>query len=123
MNFKKVLRVYGQTDKSNNPEPVGEGGGEEDDGGQNDDYDEEEESAEGVEFVDAGDLMDEDDYLEYQPPKHHRCACHLLNLVSTVDASKAAVQSTHCTSVCQGPHLPNALACGTKVQDQPPHLK
>lgn len=114
-NFMKAFRVYGQTDKSNNPKPVGEGDGEEDDGGQND---EEEESAEGVEFVDAGALLDEDDYLEYQLPKHHRCARHLLNLVSTVKQ-----RSTHCTSVCQGPHLPNALACGTKVQNQPPHLK
>ncbi|KAL0172202.1 hypothetical protein M9458_032513, partial [Cirrhinus mrigala] len=88
-NFLKAFRVYGQTDENNNPEPVGEGDGEEDDGGQNDDCDEEEESIEGVEFVDAGALLDEDDYLEYQLPKHHRCACHLLNLVSTVDASKA----------------------------------
>lgn len=90
-NFLKAFRVYGQSDENNNPEPVGEGDGEEDDGGQNDDYDEEEESIEGVEFVDAGALLDEDDYLEYQLPKHHRCACHLLNLVSTVDASKAEV--------------------------------
>ncbi|XP_037394084.1 uncharacterized protein LOC108444376 [Pygocentrus nattereri] len=89
-NFLKAFRIYGQTDENNNPEPVGESDGEEDDGGQNDD-DDEEESVEGVEFVDAGALLDEDDYLEYQLPKHHRCACHLLNLVSTVDALKAEV--------------------------------
>nr|XP_020444767.1 uncharacterized protein LOC109953631 [Monopterus albus] len=95
-NFLKAFRVYGQMDEKNdNPASVGEGDGEEDDGGQNDDYDEEEESVEGVEFVDAGALLDKDDYLEYQLPKHHRCACHLLNLVSTVE------RSTHCTSVCQ----------------------
>ncbi|XP_051809094.1 uncharacterized protein LOC127535333 [Acanthochromis polyacanthus] len=88
-NFLKAFRVYGKTDKNNNPEPVGERAEEEDDGGQNDDTDEEEESIEGVEFVDTGALLDKDDYLEYQLPKHHRCACHLLNLVSTVDASKA----------------------------------
>jgi hypothetical protein len=88
LNFLKAFRVYGQTDENNNPEPVGEGDGEEDDGGQNDDSNEEE-SIEGVEFVDAGALLKEDDYLEYQLPKHHRCACHQLNLVSTVDASKA----------------------------------
>lgn len=40
-------------------------------------------------------LMQEHDYLEYQLPKHHRCACHLLNLVSTVDASKAEVNSLY----------------------------
>ncbi|KAL0152644.1 hypothetical protein M9458_052367 [Cirrhinus mrigala] len=90
-NFLKAFRFYGQTDENNNPEPLGEGDGEEDDGSQNDDCDEEEESIEGVEFVDAGALLDEDDYLEYQLPKHHQCACHLLNLVSTVDASKAEV--------------------------------
>ncbi|XP_061598239.1 uncharacterized protein LOC133461366 [Cololabis saira] len=93
-NFLKAFRVYGQTEENNNPEPVGEGDGEEHDGGQNDD-DEEEESFEGVEFVDTGALLDEDDYLEYQLPKHHRCACHLLNLVSTVDASKAEVTSLY----------------------------
>ncbi|KAI4893335.1 hypothetical protein NFI96_005520 [Prochilodus magdalenae] len=92
-NFLKAFRVYGETDENNNPEPVGEGDGEEDDGGHNDDCEEEEESIEGVEFVDAGALLDEDDYLEYQLPKHHRCACHLLNLVSTVDASKAEVNA------------------------------
>ena len=80
-NFLKAFRVYGQTDENNNPEPAGEGDGEEDDGGQNEDDNEEEESGDGV----------TDDYLEYQLPKHHRCACHLLNLVSTVDASKAEV--------------------------------
>ncbi|KAJ8002320.1 hypothetical protein DPEC_G00178650 [Dallia pectoralis] len=84
-NFLKAFRVYGQTDENNNPEPVGEGDGEEDDGGQNADYDEEEESVEGVKFVAAGALLKEDDYLEYQLPKHHRCACNLLNLVSTVE--------------------------------------
>ncbi|KAG9266014.1 hypothetical protein AMEX_G20505 [Astyanax mexicanus] len=90
-NFLKAFRVYGQTEENNNTESVGEGDGEEDDDGQNDDYDEEEERFEGVEFVDAGALLDEDDYLEFQLPKHHRCACHLLNLVSTVDALKAEV--------------------------------
>ncbi|KAL7868750.1 hypothetical protein SRHO_G00101340 [Serrasalmus rhombeus] len=89
-NFLKAFRIYGQTDENNNPEPVEESDGEEDDGGQNDD-DDEEESVEGVEFVDAGALLDEDDYLEYQLTKQHRCACHLLNLVSTVDALKAEV--------------------------------
>ena len=56
-----------------------------------DQNDEEEENVEGVEFIDAGAVLEEDDCLEYQLPKHHRCACHLLNLVSTVDASKADV--------------------------------
>ncbi|KAL2097076.1 hypothetical protein ACEWY4_006283 [Coilia grayii] len=83
-NFLKAFRIYGQSDENNNLEPVGEV----DDDGQDVD---EEDGSEDVEFVDAGALLDEDDYLEYQLPKHHRCACHLLNLVSTVDASKADV--------------------------------
>lgn len=33
--------------------------------------------------------MEEDDGLEYQLSRHHRCACHLLNLVLTVDVSEA----------------------------------
>lgn len=77
--------------KNINPEPVGEGDGEEDDDGQNYNFDEDEESIEGVELVDTGALLDKDDYSEYQLSKHHRCACHLLILVSTADASKAEV--------------------------------
>lgn len=34
-----------------------------------------------VESVEAGPLLEQDDGLEYQLPKQHRCACHLLNLV------------------------------------------
>lgn len=42
-----------------------------------------------VEFIDVEAIMAEDDGLQYQLPKHHRCACHLINLVSTVDANNA----------------------------------
>ena len=42
-----------------------------------------------VDFVDVTSILNEDDGLQFQLPKHHRCACHLLNLVSTVDAAKA----------------------------------
>lgn len=88
-NFLKAFRIYGQTDGNNNPDPVGEGDGEEvHDDAQDDD---DEDGSEDVGFIDAGALLDEDDYVEYQLPKHHRCACHLLNLVSTVDASKAEI--------------------------------
>jgi len=34
-------------------------------------------------------VLDIGDGFEYHLPKHKRCACHLLNLVSTVDALKA----------------------------------
>ena len=42
-----------------------------------------------VDFVDVTSILNEDDGLQFRLPKHHRCACHLLNLVSTVDAAKA----------------------------------
>ncbi len=76
---------------------------------------EEEESVEGVEFVDAEALLDEDDYLEYQLPKHHRWACHLLNLVSTVDASKAEVNPLY-KRVSRSTYA--KCSCLWKVQDQ-----
>lgn len=78
-NFLKAFRVFGQMDNNNNEGEDGDGSRDE-----NEDTDEEE-----VEFLDAGALLEKDDFLEFQLLKHHRCACHLLNLVSTVDASKA----------------------------------
>jgi len=42
-----------------------------------------------VEFVDVSALLNEDEGLEFQLPQHQRCACHLLNLIATVDAMKA----------------------------------
>ena len=42
-----------------------------------------------MEFVDVSALLNEDDGLEFQLLKHQRCACHLLNLIATVDAQKA----------------------------------
>jgi len=38
-------------------------------------------------------LLTEDDGLEFQLPKHQRCACHLLNLIATVDAIKATTSN------------------------------
>uniref|UniRef100_A0A3Q3AHZ6 HAT C-terminal dimerisation domain-containing protein n=1 Tax=Kryptolebias marmoratus TaxID=37003 RepID=A0A3Q3AHZ6_KRYMA len=38
-----------------------------------------------------GCLLDDDTGLEYQLLKHQKCACHLLNLISTVDATRAEV--------------------------------
>ena len=59
------------------PEPGGDG------------EEEEEEEEEEVEFVDVAEILDENDGFEFELPKHQRCACHLLNLVSTTDAEKA----------------------------------
>ena len=91
-NFLKAFRLYGQTNENiNNPAPIAASGEEDDDGGE----DENNEDQDSVEFVEAGAILDEDDCLEYQLPKHHRCACHLLNLVSTVDVEEANVSTVY----------------------------
>lgn len=46
-----------------------------------------------VEYQDVSTILDGDTGLEYQLPKHQRCACHLLNLVSTVDTTAAGTTS------------------------------
>ena len=43
----------------------------------------------GIEFEDAGQLLETDELIEYRLPSHHRWACHSLNLVSTTDAHHA----------------------------------
>lgn len=79
-NFIKAFRVYGCDEESS------VGGGEEDVSDSENAEDLEEE----IEGVEIQSVMDEEDGgSEYQLPKHHRCACHLLNLISTVDATKA----------------------------------
>jgi len=47
---------------------------------------EDQEGGEEVEFVDVSALLNEDDGLAFQLAKQQRCACHLLNLIATVDA-------------------------------------
>lgn len=78
-NFLKAFREFG-VDENHNciaEEATGE------------ETDEDDDSDEEMEFFDDDAIMDEDDGLQYQLPKHHRCACHLLNLVSTVDVDNA----------------------------------
>ncbi|XP_062325452.1 uncharacterized protein LOC134026580 [Osmerus eperlanus] len=84
-NFVKAFHVFGQQDENNNEELVAEGTIEEEVGEDCDASDGEEE----VELIDVEAILEEDDGLQYQLPKHHRCACHLLNLVSTVDVDWA----------------------------------
>ena len=80
-NFVKAFKVYGH-DENNNA-------------GQTREVSSSDEEDDGVEIVDVGDILDEDDGLEYQLPKHHRCACHLLNLVATVDLSVANADAVY----------------------------
>lgn len=84
-NFLKAFRMYGEQDENNNS-PSDES---EDDVDEMDDDEEQEWDGFGVDFVEVTSILNEDDGLQFQLPKHHRCACHLLNLVSTVDAEKA----------------------------------
>ncbi|KAL6470509.1 hypothetical protein MHYP_G00216280 [Metynnis hypsauchen] len=83
-NFLKPFRMYGEQDENNNATVSDES---EDDGEEMGDEDQHLEGE--VDFVDVTAILNEDDGLQFQLPKHHRCACHLLNLVSTVDAEKA----------------------------------
>ncbi|XP_067249374.1 zinc finger BED domain-containing protein 4-like [Chanodichthys erythropterus] len=79
-NFIKAFRVYACEDEGSSTEDESKG--------ENDS--EEEDAEEETEGVEVEALMEEEDECsEYQLPKHHRCACHILNLISTVDARKA----------------------------------
>jgi hypothetical protein len=46
-------------------------------------------------LVDAFSILEKDTRLEFQLPSHQRCACHLLNLVATTDATKAEANDTY----------------------------
>ncbi|KAL3992505.1 pogo transposable element with ZNF domain [Sarotherodon galilaeus] len=80
-NFLKAFRLYG------------EGKGEETTNWQEDSGsildDAEEDSELEVEYQDVFAVLDDNTGLEYQLPRHQKCVCHLLNLISTVDASAA----------------------------------
>nr|AFC96943.1 putative transposase [Carassius auratus] len=81
-NFLKAFRVFGvenndietQARRCESDDTDSEGCGE---------------GSDGVECQDASRVLDQDDGFEFQLPKHQKCACHLLNLVSSVDAQKA----------------------------------
>lgn len=87
----KVVRTT--TDNGQQDENNTSASGEAEDDEINDEMcgDDEDGDVDGVEldFVEVTAVLDEDDGLRFQLPKHHRCACHLLNLVSTVDGAKA----------------------------------
>ncbi|XP_060798037.1 uncharacterized protein LOC132900019 [Neoarius graeffei] len=72
-NFVKAFRVFA----SENENAV-------------DSEEDDEDPEEDTEAVDVEALLEEeDDSFQYQLPKHHRCTCHLINLIATVDAKKA----------------------------------
>lgn len=94
-NFIKAFRIYGELDENNSQEPLEETRPSETAETESSQEEEEGENIEDLEFVEAGTMLDEDDGLEYQLPKHHRCACLLLNMVSTVDVSQANANTVY----------------------------
>uniref|UniRef100_A0A3P8ST58 HAT C-terminal dimerisation domain-containing protein n=1 Tax=Amphiprion percula TaxID=161767 RepID=A0A3P8ST58_AMPPE len=48
-----------------------------------------------VENVDVADLLSQDDGMEFQLPRHQRCACHLINRIVMADALKARWNDTY----------------------------
>ncbi|XP_060787122.1 uncharacterized protein LOC132892769 isoform X1 [Neoarius graeffei] len=86
-NFMKAFRLYGAQEKDDKvTDRQEEGDSNIDDGSENENELE-------VEYQDVSAILDDDSGLEYQLPKHHKCACHLLNLVSTVDTTAAGTTS------------------------------
>lgn len=81
-NFLKAFRIYGEE--------------KEDDAQEEGDFilDEESDKSElEMEYQELSGIINGDCGLEYQLPRHQKCACHLLNLVATVDASAAEAGS------------------------------
>lgn len=77
-NFLKAFQLYGE--ETTNVQ-------EESDSTLDDATEDESESE--VDYQDVSAILDDNTGLEYQLPRHHKCACHLLNLISTVDATAA----------------------------------
>ncbi|XP_076860592.1 uncharacterized protein LOC143513741 [Brachyhypopomus gauderio] len=84
-NFIKAFKVFGEDGNDNIVALVHE----------EDEEEEADKDEEEIEFVDVPSLLDEDDGFEFQLPKHQRCACHILNLIATRDASKAVSNDTY----------------------------
>ncbi|XP_047675243.1 uncharacterized protein LOC125145657 [Tachysurus fulvidraco] len=84
-NFIKAFNIFGEDENTNAIGSDGDHGSASQPGEEEDDQEGDEE----VECVDVTALLTEDNGLEFQLPKHQRCACHLLNLIVTVDAMKA----------------------------------
>ncbi|XP_074873107.1 uncharacterized protein LOC142024786 [Carettochelys insculpta] len=82
-NFLKACKLFGNKNQRDTEE-----------GSQEPEEETDEEENE-VEFHKIADVLDTDNGLEYNLPKHHRCACHLLNLVSSLDVVQAESNDTY----------------------------
>ncbi|KAK6304077.1 hypothetical protein J4Q44_G00246630 [Coregonus suidteri] len=81
-NFLKAFRLYGEEKKEEAINVQEESDSTLDDAT-------EDQSESEVECQDVSAILDDNTGLEYQLPRHQKCACHLLNLISTVDATAA----------------------------------
>ncbi|XP_051551724.1 uncharacterized protein LOC127439583 [Myxocyprinus asiaticus] len=89
--FLKAFRVYGgENIHGNNTESATATPSEDEDESDTQD----EEKCEEIEYVEVAEILAKDD-LEFHLPKNQRCACHLLNLVSTVDVDTAQSDETY----------------------------
>ena len=81
-NFVKAFSVFGEQPTETPHDATADA--------DDDDHDDEPD-VEGREVVDVySTLSDNDSQTEYNLPRHQRCACHTLNLISTADADMAA---------------------------------
>ena len=48
-----------------------------------------------IKYVDVGRELDARDDGDYHLPSHHRCACHTLHLVATIDADRAEADTSY----------------------------
>lgn len=100
-DFLKAFRFYGEEKE----EEVDDGQEEQD--SILDDVSEDESELE-VDYQDVSAILDDDSGLEYQLPRHQKCACHLLDLISAVDAAAAGGSS----------ETYNVMLCGIKPAGQ-----
>lgn len=71
-NFIKAFSVFGEQSQTEEAESES-------------DQDSSEEPK--AEYLDTFIILEQDSGLEYQLPRHQRCACHMLNVVATTDAA------------------------------------
>lgn len=109
-NFLKAFRVFGVENNDIETEARR---------CENDDTDSEGcgEGSDGVEFQDDSQVLDHDDGFEFHLPKHQKCACHILNLVSSVDAQKA-LSNEHYKKLYSNLSLASVKLYGIKAADR-----
>ncbi|XP_051800990.1 uncharacterized protein LOC127537594 isoform X1 [Acanthochromis polyacanthus] len=83
-NFIKAFKVYAEETESTSESEEREDHTDEESG---DDVE--------VENVDVADLLSQDDGMEFQLPRHQRCACHLINRIVMADALDAKSNDTY----------------------------